>query len=289
MMRIIAAFFGVIAVGTVTFWIWSRKRNSFETGNLSEKDHPQESDRQQPGRQQLLEELYRCHRQAVAVRNCEASSKLLKEISPPLQYMLGLVRVCEKDRESGSNARSLNAIYVVPDTLTAQDLLKESVIKEIVSAMVYRGARMEGNQIILQENHSETEENIQGAVSDDWSHRDIEMFIQQYKGEIEDGQVWVQQKKFIETFSPLWSRMKEFENQDSIPVEKFLNIAREIWQALESCGIYPIFYDDPIVQTSPELKARFAHVGKERLIYPALAAETKGGLKIYGTFTGTYH
>ena len=283
MMRIIAAFFGVIAVGTVTFWIWSRKRNSFEIGNLSEEDHPQE-----PDRQQLLYELYRCHRQAQAVRNCEASSKLLKEISPPLQYMLGLVRLCEKDRESGSKAQSLNEIYVVPDTLTAQDLLKESVIEEIVSAMVYRGARMEGNQIILQENHSETEENIQGAVSDDWSDRDIEMFIQQYKAEIAGGQVWVQQKKFIEAFSPLWSRLKEFENQDTIPVEKFLSVAREIRQMLESCGIYPIFYDDPIIQTRPELKARFVHVGKARLVYPALTVKTKGGLKIYGTFTGTY-
>lgn len=288
MMRIIEAILGVIAVGTVTFWIWSRKGNRFETGNISEKDHPQKPDCQQPGRQQLLEELYRCHRQAQAVRNCEASSKLLKEISPPLQYMFGLVRVCEKDRESGAKAQSLKEIYVVPNTLTAQDLLKESVIEKIVSAMVYRGARMEGNQIILQENHSETEENIQGAVSDDWSDRDIEMFIQQYKGEIEDGQVWVQQKKFIETFSTLWSRLKKFENQDVIPVEKFLNIAREIRQALENCGIYPIFYDDPIIQNRPELKARFVHVGKARLVYPALAAETNGGFKIYGTFTGTY-
>ena len=114
------------------------------------------------------------------------------------------------------------------------------------------------------------------------------MFIQQYKAEIAGGQVWVQQKKFIEAFSPLWSRLKEFENQDTIPVEKFLSVAREIRQMLESCGIYPIFYDDPIIQTRPELKARFVHAGKARLVYPALTVKTKGGLKIYGTFTGTY-
>lgn len=283
MIHIIVAFFCFIGIGAVIFGIWSNQRKSSETVNISGKDYSQN-----PGRQQLLEELYRYHRQAQAIRSCEAGSKLFKEISPSLQYMFGLERVCEKNRVDGLNARSLYEIYVVPDTLTVQDLLKESVIEMIMSAMISQGVRMKDNQIVLQENNSEKEEKIQEKVSDEWSDRDIEAFIRQYKGEIAGGQIWEQQEKFITAFSPLWSRLKKFENENTIPLEDFLNIARETRQVLEKCEIYPIFYDDPILQNRPELKARFVHVGKDRLVYPALAVKTKGGVKIYGTFTGTY-